>query len=67
MNHFPAFKPHITSQAISNINKELEKLSISGNCGESIKKVEAIYSELNSCCPRDNEYGYFLCPNLLWS
>ena len=48
MNYFPAFKPTINKESISNINNELEKLAISGNFGESIKEVESLYGFLHS-------------------
>ena len=48
MNYFPAFKPSINKESISNINNELEKLAISGNFGESIKEVESLYGFLHS-------------------
>lgn len=48
MNYFPAFKPYINEDSISNINNALNDLAISGNFGKSIEEVESLYSKLHS-------------------
>ena len=48
MNYFPAFKPYINEDSISNINYALNDLAISGNFGKSIEEVESLYSKLHS-------------------
>ena len=40
MNYFPAFKPYINEDSISNINNALNDLAISGNFGKSIEEVD---------------------------
>ena len=55
MKKFPAFRPKLSEESISNINQEIEELSISGNFGMAIKEVEENYSILH------NNYFSVLC------